>query len=210
MGKIITIAQQKGGAGKTTLVVHLAVALSLRNNKVNIIDIDPQGSTMCWYEARKKHFGDDYTGIKCISSSGIRVNNEIAYLKSNNDFIIIDSPPHTQADAKIAIRAADLVIVPMQVSPTDLWATEKTIEFAKEIGKNPWILLNRYNPNSKLSKELEIPHENILKNHLGNRTVFASSMISGRTALESDPKSQAATEVKLLVDEILNLDNIES
>jgi chromosome partitioning protein len=205
MTKIITISQQKGGAGKSTVAAHLAVILKQKNNKVALIDIDPQASLTMWHTKREELFGKGYTGINFVSCSGIRISSEISNQKLLNDYVIIDCPPHADMEAKSAIRAADLVLIPMQPSPTDLWATSKTLEFSLGENKNTKILLNRYSPNTKISKNLDIPLEHCLKAHLGNRVGFASSMISGTTVTEKEPSSQASQEVKILADEILDI-----
>ncbi|NDB82697.1 MAG: ParA family protein [Alphaproteobacteria bacterium] len=203
--KIITISQQKGGSGKSTIATHLAVALWQRNSKVVIIDIDPQGSSTMWYHIREREYGAGYCGIKFASCSGIRISSEIGRLKLTNDFIIIDCPPHTDTDAKAAIRASDLVLVPMQPSPTDLWATHSTLEYTKEVGKNAKILLNRYVPSSKILKNLNVPGEYLLETTIGNRVGFASSMNIGKTILEAEPLSPGAKEIGALASEILTL-----
>lgn len=205
MAKIITVAQQKGGAGKSTIAAHLAIAFKQRNNKVALIDIDPQGSLTMWFQLREQLFGKNYAGIGFASCSGIRVHNEISQLKLLHDYVIIDCPPHTDTEAKTAIRAADFVLVPMQPSPTDLWATGKTLDFAKCENKKTKILLNRFSPNAKLAKSLNMPEEHILKSHLGNRVGFASSMAIGKTILETEPSSVASGEIKELVSEIIKL-----
>ena len=105
--RIITIAQQKGGAGKTTLAAHIAIALNQKQNRVNMVDIDPQSSLKHWFSIRAQRFGDDYTGIHFTATAGWKINSEIVNLRNKFDFIIIDSPPHTETDAKAAIRAAD-------------------------------------------------------------------------------------------------------
>src|SRR5690606_34037651 len=120
----ITIAQQKGGAGKTTMAAHLAVALAQKGNRVGILDIDPQGSLSHWHGIREKTYGEGYTGLQHVAVSGWRVASEVSRMKKQCDFIIIDSPPHTETEARTAIRAADLILLPVQPSPTDLWATK--------------------------------------------------------------------------------------
>ncbi|MDX1917046.1 MAG: ParA family protein [Rickettsiaceae bacterium] len=206
--KIITVSQQKGGSGKSTIAVHLAVALWQKNSKVAIIDIDPQGSSTMWYSIREKKFGKGYCGISFSSCSGIRISSEISKLKLLNDFIIIDCAPHTDTDSKSAIRASDLVLVPMQPSPTDLWATYKTLDYTKEAGKNTKKVLNRYNSGSKILKNLDLPKEFLLNTKIGNRVSFASSMNIGKTILETEAMSSGSCEIKSLASELLDLISI--
>jgi chromosome partitioning protein len=207
--KIITIAQQKGGAGKTTIASHLAVAFAQRGKRTAIIDIDPQASLSTWHRIREEKFGEGYTGLTSVVSTGWRLGGEINDLKDEHDLIIIDSPPHIEADARNAIRAADLIILPVQPSPTDLWATKATIELAAQEGIETKILLNRVS-NSKLAAAVyndlkkSMP-KNLLKTQIGNRVSFASSMLEGRTVMEAFSGSTGADEIKQLVTEVENL-----
>ena len=205
MAQIITIAQQKGGAGKSTIAAHLAVALAQKGCKVLIVDIDPQGSLKAWYNIREEKFGKGYTGIQLMESSGWRVSSTVGQYKDKMDFIVIDSPPHTEIEAKNAVRMADLVVIPMQPSPTDVWATKATVDFAKMERKNYRILLNRYNQNSKTAKAAVGKMDMLLESHLGNRVAFSSCFMQGRCVTESDPSSQAADEVRNMTDEIVVL-----
>ncbi len=200
--KVITIAQQKGGAGKTTLAAHLAVAWSQRGKRVAIIDIDPQGSLTQWHKLREKRFGEGYTGLTFAALSGWRVGSEVARLRRNHDIIIIDSPPHTETEARTAIRNADLILLPVQPSPTDLWATKATLDLAKAENIPVRVVLNRVTSNSKLAMAIADELPDLAKTTLGNRVLFASSFLEGRSVTELAPASPAAIEIKLLSEEI--------
>ncbi|HEU5047815.1 MAG TPA: ParA family partition ATPase [Rickettsiales bacterium] len=203
--KVITIAQQKGGAGKTTVAIHLAVAWKQRGFRVAVIDIDPQGSLTQWHKIREKCFGEGYTGLTFSTVSGWRVGSEIARLKRNHDIILIDSPPHTETEARTAIRNADFIIVPVQPSPTDLWATKATLEIAKSENVPVRVVLNRISASSKLAQTIAAELPNLAKSHLGNRVLFAASIMEGRSATEVGPSTPAALEVKALAEEITKL-----
>jgi chromosome partitioning protein len=206
MAQIITIAQQKGGTGKTTIAAHIAVSFAQTGRRVAIIDIDPQGSLSRWHALREKKFGIGYTGLYFVASSGWRIEGVINNLQNKMDYIIIDAPPHTETESKSAIRASNLVIVPMQPSPTDLWATEATINFAKSENIPAKILINRYNPTSKISKEIiRQLNTEVFKNTIGNRVAFSSCFLTGVTVTETQPNSSAAIEIKNFVKEILDI-----
>lgn len=199
MSHVITIAQQKGGAGKTTVASHLAVALQQKGRRVAIIDIDPQGSLTYWHKMREERFGEGYTGLTFATVSGWRVASEISRLKKNHDYIIVDSPPHTETEARTAIRSADLIFVPMQPSPTDLWATQATLDLAAAEKIPVKVIVNRITPNSKLAPAIIKMLKHKVEVGLGNRVIFASSLLEGRTATEIAPTSAAAIEVKSIV-----------
>jgi chromosome partitioning protein len=201
--KVITIAQQKGGAGKTTLATHLTIALCQRGYKVAVIDIDPQGSLTQWHKIREERMGEGYTGLHFSSLSGWRVSSEVSRLRRNYDVILIDSPPHVETEARSAIRAADLVLIPVQPSPTDLWATQATITLAKNEKIPVRTILNRVNANSKLVEQIRTQLPDLATTTLGNRVAYASAIMEGKGVTEVDPKSQASQEIKLLVQEIL-------
>jgi chromosome partitioning protein len=205
IAKVITIAQQKGGAGKTTVAAHIAIALHQKNYKVLLVDIDPQASLTTWYNVRKENQEKNKNDIELISVAGWRVDNEITKLKDIYDFIVIDSPPHTEAEAKSAIRSADMIITPIQASPTDIWATEATTLLAEKEKKPLYLLLNRLSPNSKITSEITKGLKNLLKTTLGNRVAFAACLLEGKCVTETSPGSVAAKEVKSLTEEVLKL-----
>ncbi len=206
MAKVFTVAQQKGGAGKSTLAAHLAVAW-LRNRKsVALVDIDPQGSLTRWYSIREEKLGEDAAPLSFAEVTGWRTQRAVEDLAKAHDIVVIDSPPHAETEAKIAIRAADLVIVPSQPSPLDVWATMPTLELAEKEKTPVMIVLNRVPPRASLTARMVTKlgdyKVTVAKSPVGNRVAFADSMASGLTALETKPSSTAATEIRSLAQEL--------
>ncbi|MGB0684418.1 MAG: ParA family partition ATPase [Magnetovibrionaceae bacterium] len=202
---ILTVAQQKGGAGKTTLVAQLAVALAGPRQKVAVVDIDPQGSLTAWYGVREQQgFANDHLDVRQVS--GWRTASEIDRLRNEFDLILIDSPPHAETDAKVAVRAADLVLIPVQPSPLDVWATKPTIDLALGEKVPVLLLMNRVPPRAKIVEEVSgwlaqkgLP---VADTRLGNRVAFASSMMEGKGVMETAKRSSAAQEIEALAKEI--------
>ena len=119
MAVVITVAQQKGGTGKTTLAANIAAALAA-DRRVAILDIDPQKSSARWIGLR----GARAPSLTSSDLSGWRLAAELDRLRDTHDVVVIDTPPRIDTDARIAIREASLVLVPVQPSPPDLWAAE--------------------------------------------------------------------------------------
>jgi len=204
--KILTIAQQKGGAGKSTLAAHLALAWALRKKSVALVDIDPQQSLAAWYAAREEQLGEDATGITFEAVTGWRAARTVEKLAENHDFVLIDSPPHADTDARVAVRAAGLVLVPAQPSPLDVWATLPTLELAQKEKSAALMVLNRVPPRANLTAQMmtklgDYPVK-VAKSTIGNRVAFADAMMSGRTALEAKPSSIASKEIRALANEL--------
>jgi chromosome partitioning protein len=210
MGRIITIAQQKGGAGKTTLAAHLAVAWQQAGHKVAVIDIDPQGSLTRWIETREAVLNGN-PNLVHSRIAGWRTQREAEHLARSNDLVVIDSPPHAETEARIAVRVASLVVVPVQPSPMDVWATQPTIDLGKQEKVRILLVLNRVPARSKMTEELvrEIkklltpPAVDLAETAIGNRIGYAGALLAGRAVTEIDRGSVAATEMTALADEIL-------
>jgi len=207
LSKVITIAQQKGGTGKTTLAVHLALAfIKYHNLKIVIIDTDPQGSLGKWYIIRsEKKLSNDNLTFKTASLWGAQYESKA--LKKDHDIVIIDTPPKIESDARPSIEAADLVLIPMTPSHVDFWATEAIIDIAKKAEKKIFVQINRANERSKLVKKtyeyinsINVKSTNTL---IGHRQIYASSMGEGKTAVEKQRKSNAVEEIKKLSEQIL-------
>tara|TARA_R110000868_G_scaffold100722_3_gene277099 strand:- start:25164 stop:25805 length:642 start_codon:yes stop_codon:yes gene_type:complete len=206
-GKIVTIAQQKGGAGKTTVSVHLAVAWARSMGKsVALVDVDPQGSLGEWFEARERALGEDQAGLEFRTASGWGARREAQRLTRDFDFVVVDTPPHADLDAKPAIEAADLVIVPVQPTPVDLWATRSTLEMLGAGGGNGVIVLNRVPPRGRLTGEMvEALRDfggDVAESTLGNRILYAACLGEGMTVMEKERNGKAAAEVDALATEI--------
>ena len=208
LSKVITISQQKGGTGKTTLAVHLALAfIKYHNLKVAIIDTDPQGSLGKWFMIRtEKKNSDDNLTFKTASLWGAQYESKT--LKKDHDIVIIDTPPKIESDARPSIEAADLVLIPMAASHVDFWATGAIVEIAKQANKKILIQINRSNQRSKLIDKTNdfIKSLNLLSTNtiIGNRQIYTSSMGEGKTAVEKQKKGNAVEEIKNLSEQILS------
>lgn len=204
MSVVITVAQQKGGAGKSTLAANLAAAFA-EGARVAVLDIDPQRSLARWHGLR----GTRAPGITLSEVSGWRLPAEIERLRREHDVLIVDSPPQVETDAKIAVRAAGLVLVPLQPSPPDLWAAEGTLKLAREEKRRAVLLLNRAPASGSLRAgvEAEIGARGyaLLAATLGNRVGFAGAFARGLGVTETAPRSVAAAELRAVLAEIRGL-----
>jgi chromosome partitioning protein len=205
MGKVIAVAQQKGGAGKTMLAAQLAVALA-ESGSVAVLDIDPQGSLSIWGKLRANAAKAAHP-ITCVATAGWRLTTELDKLKAKHDFVLIDTPPVIDTDARRAIRAADLVLIPLNPSPPDLWAAEGTLKLAAEEKRKVALVFNRAPAASRLRKRLEaeIAARGILllETALGNRAGYANAFADGLGVTEAGPTTQAAEELRALAAVIL-------
>jgi len=204
---IVTIAQQKGGAGKTTLAIHLALAWAAMGKRVAVIDIDPQESLTHWFRVRAEQRGRDQIAIKVVAVGGWRVAGEVGRQARDHDVVLIDSPPHAEIEARIAVRAAQMVLVPVQPSPMDFWATKPTLDLARAEKVPALLVLNRVLARAKLTgamldayRALDVP---LAAARIGNRVALAAALNGGQGILEYEPRSRAATEIAALAVEIL-------
>jgi chromosome partitioning protein len=199
MAAILTLAQRKGGAGKTTLAIHLAIGWLRAGRRVAMIDVDPQGSLAQWAALRGSATGPAGDGLSVTAVSGWRLVRELDRAKREADFVIVDSPPHAELDSRAAIRAADLVVVPVQPSPLDAWATRATLEVARAEKRPTLLVLNRVAPRARLvqdiAAELAGGGARLATSTLGNRTAFAASIAAGAGVEEHEPAGAAAGEM---------------
>ncbi|MBF0562532.1 MAG: ParA family protein [Alphaproteobacteria bacterium] len=206
MATVITVAQQKGGAGKTTLTAQLAVTFARNFGKVALIDIDPQGSLGAWFKIRQDALGEAAGGMHLSGIPGWRLGTELDRLHRKFDYIVIDSPPHAETDSRAAIRSGDLVVVPVQPSPLDLWATAPTLALAQKEKRPLLLVINRMPPRGNLPEavlaKLAVEPTPMAATRLGNRMAYAASMMEGKGVIEIDPSSTAAKEITALAHEI--------
>jgi chromosome partitioning protein len=119
-GLVITIAQRTGGAGKTTLAAQLAVAWARCGARVAALDSDPQGSLAAWVDLRRVRLGSKAIGFEFAALPGWRATQWIEDRAREADLVVIDNPPHAETEARMSVRAATLVLIPVQPSPLDL------------------------------------------------------------------------------------------
>jgi chromosome partitioning protein len=206
MAAVITVAQQKGGAGKTMLAANLAASLA-GTMRVALLDIDPQKSLTRWHKLRAKRV--NLPQILLSDVSGWRLAAELDRLAREADMLIVDTPPQIDSDATRAIRAASLIILPLQPSPPDLWAAEGTLTLAAAERKKVALVLNRAPARSTLRTQVENEIHgrklNLLASVIGNRAGYANAFALGMGVIETAPKGLAAQEFAELVNEIKDL-----
>lgn len=204
-GGVITVAQQKGGSGKTTLAATLAVGFRRLGAHVALLDTDPQGSLGRWFMTRRDRLGAD-TGMEMSTASAWGVGYETDKLRRMADVVIVDTPPKVDSDLRPALRAADLVIVPVAASHLDLWATEGVLDLCAREKRRVAIVLNRVKSRTRLSAKIAAAtaelHAGIATAQLGYRVAFAEAMGLGLSAQELSGATAAAREAAALTAEI--------
>lgn len=204
MGKVVTVAQQKGGSGKTTLAVNLAVEFRRRGLRVALLDTDPQGSLGRWFMSRREKLGE--AGMEFSTASAWGVSYECEKLKKLADVVIVDTPPKVDADLRPALREADLVLVPVAASMVDLWATDGVFDLIGREGRRAVIVLNRVKAGTRLGEEVAQAAAEVggvAEATLGQRVVYAETLGTGLGV--SEARGVAAGEVARLADEVLGL-----
>ncbi|QDS92462.1 MinD/ParA/CobQ/CobA-like protein [Roseimaritima multifibrata] len=201
---IYSFLNQKGGVGKTTLSIHTASEFARRGQKVLLIDADPQGSALAWSNFRES---PEFTVVGMPKAT---IHKEIEMLAEDYDHVVIDGPPRVTELARSIILASDIVIIPLQPSPMDVWASAETVDLVKEAQTfRPKIkvcmAVNRKIANTaigrdvrKALKELKVP---VLKSDIGQRVAYAESAAIGSTVL-GKRMSKPAQEVKKFVNEL--------
>lgn len=195
--RTIALICQKGGGGKTTAALHLAVAFHKAGKNVLVLDLDPQSSATEWHDAREEKLPH----VESIQAS--RLMKAVDHARTiGTDILILDTAPHSEGTALDAARLADLILVPCQPSIMDLRAITKTINLLKLIKAPAFALLNGVQHNSKstateaertIARMLGLPVCPVM---IGHRIAFSRCLIQGLTAQEIEPDGRAAREIR--------------
>jgi chromosome partitioning protein len=200
MGHIITFAQQKGGAGKTTVLAHLAAFWAGEGRTVALIDLDPQRSLTRWAELRAD--GD----LEMVESRDYRAGTDMRTAARSHDLVLVDCPGAASSLLESALRESDLVVAPVQPSVMDVWATRSVLDAAARLRRPIRLLLNRVPPRiggiDAVVAALGEARPLLLEARLGNRVAFSQAVLTGRTAPEFSRRSAAAAETAALAAEI--------
>ena len=204
---IFGILNQKGGVGKTTLSVNLAACLARTGTRVLLIDADPQGSALDWAAARE--------GAPLFSVVGLpraSIHKEIAQIGKDYDHIVIDGPPRVTDLARSAIMASDVVVIPVQPSPYDIWAADEVVKLIdearvyKENLKSVFVI-NRKITNTAIGRDvrdaLAAYPVHVLQASVTQRVVFAEAAAHGQAIFEIDPTGPAVTEIEAVAHELM-------
>jgi chromosome partitioning protein len=206
MSKIIAILNQKGGAGKTTLSTNLARALQLGGDRVLLVDSDPQGSARDWNAA------GDGNLLPVIGLDRPTLAKDILAILENQDWLVIDGAPQIAELAVAAIKCADVILIPVQPSPYDVWACEDLVDIIKtrqEVtnGKpKAAFVISRVIKNTQLSKEIGEALEGyglpVFKHFTSQRVIYPKTASTGTTVLDADESGEAAAEIRAIAQEL--------
>lgn len=204
---IVGLLNQKGGVGKTTLAVNLAASFSRDGSRVLLIDADPQGSALDWAAAR-----DGEPLFSVVGFPRPTVHKDIAQLGQGYEHIVIDGPPRVTDLARSAIMAADVVLIPVQPSPYDIWAADEVVKLIEEArvykdALKAAFVVNRKIVNTAIGRDVgealaayPVP---ALAASVTQRVVFAEAVARGQAVHEIDAEGPAAAEIEAVRKELM-------
>ncbi len=204
-GRIICVAQQKGGAGKTTLVSNLAIAYLAKGKSVALMDTDPQGSLGKWLDIREETLGEN-ANLRFATATAYGISRAIRAFSGEADVILVDTPPKADSDIRSVLREADLVLVPVSASQADVWATHDVLDLADRAGKPTYIVMNRTRAGTRVGEQVSKSVAELaakqLKSSLSNRVIYAEALGLGLGVMEAKMSGPASNEVRALADEV--------
>ena len=205
---IISVLNQKGGVGKTTLSVAIAAELSRQELRVLLIDADPQGSALDWAAAREENALFSIVGLPRPT-----IHKEIGNLSKDYDHVVIDGPPRVTDLARSAIMAADVVVIPVQPSPYDIWAADEVVKLINEASVykdnlKSCFVINRKIVNTAIGRDVAEALSGynlaVLNATIVQRVIFAESAAQGKAIFEVDKESPAVGEIEAVVPELMS------
>ena len=203
---IISLVNQKGGVGKTTIAVNLASCLSQAGHRVLLVDADPQGSVLQWQSIADEHRFD----VSHRPSASLLSDKKA--MTRGHDHVIIDAPPAIGEITRAVLAVSALAIIPIGPSPLDIWSSKETLALFPEARKHnrrlqTRLLICRKIVGTRVGKEareaLETYDMALFQSEISQRVAFVEAMISGRSVLDHAPKSEAAAEMRRLCQEIV-------
>ncbi|RWL93213.1 MAG: cobyrinic acid a,c-diamide synthase [Mesorhizobium sp.] len=206
---IVALLNQKGGVGKTTLALHLAGEWARHGQRVCLIDADPQGSSLDWSQQRAREGLPRLFGI--IGLARDTLHREAPELARDADHVVIDGPPRVAGLMRSALLAADLVLIPVQPSPFDGWASAEMLALLREARiYRPQLaarfVLNRCGARTVIAREtaetLADHDPPVLASTIGQRVAFADAAQTGRLVFEIAERGPAASEIATLATEV--------
>jgi len=202
--RIIAVISQKGGAGKTTLALNLAIASELAGKPAAIFDLDPQASSMGWKYSRVEE------SPAVISLHSARISHYLETARqSGAKLVIFDTAPHSQKDALEAAQVSDLILIPCKPSLVDLRAISSSVKISQLAGKPAVAILTQTQARGSLTDEaaeaIKSYEVDLAPMTIGNRMVFIHAFTAGKGVLEIEPQSKASEEITTLFSFITNL-----
>lgn len=208
---VIAVLNQKGGSGKTTIATHLTRALQLLGHQVLLVDSDPQGSARDWAAAAEEQ------PVAVVGIDRPTVHRDLKAVARGCDIVVIDGAPQASDLAVSAIKSASVVLIPVQPSPYDIWATSDLVDLIKQRIEvtdgtlKAAFVISRAIKGTKIGNEVAsalaaygLP---ILNSRITQRVAYPSTAAIGSTVMDSEPDGEASKEIFALANELLSLCN---
>lgn len=204
-GQIICVAQQKGGAGKTTVASNLAIAYLAEGKSVALFDTDPQGSLGKWLDIREETLGEN-AHLRFATATAYGISRAIRAVSSDVDVILIDTAPKADSDVRWVMRESDVVLVPVSASQADVWATHDVLDLADRARIPAHIVMNRTRSGTRVGEDVAKSVAELaakpLQASLGNRVIYAEALGRGLGVMEGKRSGSASNEVRALAREV--------